>query len=321
LSRHTQSYYRGEEIKTLPRPDHPLPDPDNPKVTHAIVEREGVVEEETHVGDTIYRAVVEFAFGTADRYVTSVHRDAKGGYRIARMSWYCSADGKGWDYSALDNITATKGDQFQGQPVGIRDGVIKCLYCHTTNPRAGRERVGPETADRAIGCERCHGPGGHHIAAVEARLPDMAISNPGPGSSATPQAVSETQCNDCHILGQKSATLAEYEQLQASLRSQGLGWGLSRCKTESKGAFGCVTCHEPHSPARATTTVQYEEKCLACHSAASKPTDTNKSPTVCSVNPSKGCVGCHMPAVYSSFLHAEVTDHFIRVRRNPNANR
>jgi tetratricopeptide (TPR) repeat protein len=151
---------------------------------------------------------------------------------------------------------------FQGETISVRAEVAKCLYCHTRYPRAGRERIGPETADRAIGCERCHGPGGNHLAAVAAGFSDPAIVNPASGS---PQAVAEERCNDCHVLD-RSYRHRDPEQ-PGWVRSQGAGSTWSRCNTESGGAFGCVTCHEPHKGVRSTTTEQYEAKCLACHSA------------------------------------------------------
>ena len=55
----------------------------------------------------------------------------------------------------------------------------RCLFCHTTNFRAVLDEKGPEAKDLSIGCERCHGPGGHHIAAAEAGFADLAILNPG----------------------------------------------------------------------------------------------------------------------------------------------
>ena len=49
-SRHTQSYYRGAQLDELPRPERPLPDPDDPEVTHTILERDGALREQTRVG-------------------------------------------------------------------------------------------------------------------------------------------------------------------------------------------------------------------------------------------------------------------------------
>ena len=167
---------------------------------HTILERDGALREQTSVGSEVYEAVIEYAFGTRDRYLTMVGRDQGGGYRIARLSYYDTPEGRGWDRSALDKIHPARahGAEFQGEAIGVRDGVAKCLYCHATNPRSGKESVGPESADRAIGCERCHGPGGNHVAAIEAGFPDPAIVSP---ADASPRDVTSKQCNDCHILG------------------------------------------------------------------------------------------------------------------------
>jgi len=322
-SRHTRTYYRGAQLESLPLPDHPLPDPDDAEVTHTIQHRDGALREETRVGAEVYSTVIEYAFGTIDRYLTTVGRDASGGYRISRLSYYDTPQGRGWDRSALDKIhpSRTRGADFQGEAIGVRDGVAKCLYCHVTNPRTGLAPIGPEASDRAIGCERCHGPGGHHIAALGAGFPDPAIVNP---AHASPQSVTSTQCNDCHILDRNFRN--DDPTKPGWVRSQGVGWTLSRCNAESGGAFGCVTCHDPHKAARATSTAEYEVKCLACHGAPVNPVSNDRSGSstrtgngsparTCPVGPSKGCIPCHMTQVRINSLHLDLTDHYIRVHR------
>jgi hypothetical protein len=322
-SRHTQSYYRGPQLERLPLPDGPVPDPDDPEVIHTIRRRDGALTEETRVGREVLDAVIEYAFGTADRYLTFVSRDAGGGYHISRLSHYDTPAGKGWDRSILDQSHPTRGRAkgFQGSAIGVREGLAKCLYCHVTNPRTGHESLGPETADRAIGCERCHGPGGHHLAALQSGFPDLAIVNP---ARAAPDAVTNKLCNDCHILGKRFPDTDPEDP--GWLRSQGVGWALSRCNTESGGAFGCVTCHDPHKSARATSTAGYESQCLTCHAptaaspSSEQPVYTARAsaggPTrSCPVNPSNGCIACHMPRVRVESLHLDLTDHYIRVRR------
>ncbi len=319
-SRHTQTYYRGAQLRALPRPDRPLTDPTDPKVTHAIKEVDGALWEETRVGDTVLSSLIEYAFGTSDRYLTMVSHDARDQYHIVRLSYYHTAAGEGWDRTILDVNDPTHTEDFQGRPISVCGEVVKCLYCHITFPRAGRERIGPETADRAIGCERCHGPGAHHLAAVAAGFSDPAIVNP---ASASPRAVTEKQCNDCHILDRNYKR--DDRENPYWIRSQGVGWIWSRCNTESGGAFGCVTCHDPHQGARATTTAQYEAKCLACHSAttAEHPggpgplarLTTESGSRVCPVDPAKGCIQCHMPVVRTDSSHLDLTDHYIRIRR------
>jgi len=323
VSRHTRTYYRGTQLDLLPLPERPLPDPDDPEVTHTFQRREGVLREETRVGREVFDAVIEYAFGTGDRSLTMVSRDASGGYHISRLSYYHTPEGKGWDRSTLDMTHPTRAHpaEFQGESIGVRDGLAKCLYCHVTNPRTGHDSIGPEMADRAIGCERCHGPGGNHLVALQAGFPDSAIVNP---ADASPQVVTSKQCNDCHILVNK--VRHDDPENPGWVRSQGIGWSRSRCNTESGGAFGCVTCHDPHRSARAASTADYEVKCLICHSSTSQPAG-NEVPgstarasaappfRTCPVDPSKGCIQCHMPRVRIDSLHMELTDHFIRVAR------
>jgi predicted CXXCH cytochrome family protein len=320
-SRHTRTYYRGTQLDQLPLPDRPLPDPDDREVTHTYRRRAGAIRAETRVGREVFDTVVEYAFGTSDRYLTMVSHDSDGAYHIARLSYYDTPEGKGWDRSPLDRTRPTRDRpaDFRGETIGVRDGLARCLYCHVTNPHTGPDPVGPESADRAIGCERCHGPGGNHIAAVQASFPDLAIVNP---AEASPAAVTSKQCNDCHIL-QKD--FRDAPESPGWVRSQGVGWTRSRCNTESGGAFGCVTCHDPHQSAGATSTAAYEGKCLTCHTSTPRPKDQELSGSSaragsrsfapsCPVNASKGCIGCHMPPVRIDMLHMNLTDHYIRVR-------
>jgi tetratricopeptide (TPR) repeat protein len=315
---HTQTFHRAAQLPGLPRPDRPLADPADPKVTHAIKEIDGSLWEETRVGDSVLRSLIQYAFGTSDRYLTMVSRDASDQYRMGRLSYYHTADGQGWDRTFLAVTDPKQPEDFQGETIAARADVTSCLHCHITNPGVGRERIGPETADRAIGCERCHGPGGNHLAAVAAGFSDRAIVNP---ASASPQAVSREQCNDCHILDPR---YRQGDRENAGwVRSQGVGWTWSRCNTESGGALGCVTCHDPHKGVHSATTADYEAKCLACHSATTpqasagpRPvaqTPTERRATVCSVDQAKGCIKCHMPGVRMDLSHRDFTDHYIRV--------
>ncbi len=319
-SRHTRSYYRGDELLQLPRPREPWIDPDDPGVTHTIRESGGKLREETRIGDKVVMSVIEYAFGTSDRSVTMVSRDPQGTFHTVRMSYYRSAEGEGWDRSLLDTLHPDRSRKYEGETLEVRDGVVRCLYCHATNPRPRLSARSPESADQGIGCERCHGPGGDHIAAVEAGLPDLAIVN---AAAVSPAVATAKQCNECHILG-KNFEHAD-PQDPGWLRSAGVGWTWSRCNIESEGAFGCVTCHDPHASARSISTEQYEAKCLGCHAGSSNAAASKsgraqggsaaKKNTVCPVSPARGCLECHMPRVRVKELHADLTDHYIRIRR------
>jgi Flp pilus assembly protein TadD len=323
-SRHTRSHHRGAQLEKLPLPDRPLPDPDDPEVTHDFRLQDGKIRAEARVGQQVFTAVIDYAFGTADRYLTMVSRDSNGKFRIARLSHFVTPQGGGWDRSALDRTHPTREypAEFQGDPIGVRDGLARCLYCHVTNPRTGSESIGPETGDRGIGCERCHGPGGHHLLAVQAGFPDLAIINP---AVASPEAVTRKQCNDCHVLAED---FRKHDlENPGWVRSQGVGWSMSRCNTQSEGSFGCVTCHDPHKAAHATSTPQYEAKCLHCHASASRDAQKRESGRIaraskgrpapaCPVDSTNGCISCHMPRVRIDAVHLDLTDHYIRVARS-----
>ena len=276
-NRHTQTYYRGVQLRGLPRPDRPLADPTDPKVTHAIKEVDGALWEETHVGDTVLRSMIQYAFGTSDRYLTMVSRDAHDQYRMARLSHYHTADGQGWDRTLLDHQRSDPSPR-TSRAKRSACGLGLPVACIATRPTALRdsERIGPETADRAIGCERCHGPG-----ATTSRRSRLAFPTRRSSTRRLPRRrlSREQRCNNCHILDRRYRH-GDREK-PGWVRSQGAGWTWSRCNTESGGAFGCVTCHDPHKGARSTTTAQYEAKCLACHSAATAQPASGPSPVEC----------------------------------------
>ena len=113
------------------------------------------------------------------------------------------------------------------------DGVVRCLYCHVTRSRDFRhppDGAGPEADDRGIGCERCHGPGENHVAAIQADFPDRAIVNSG---TATASAIVE-QCADCHVVGVPDE-IREAPENPDFVRSPGVTLTASRCYTERLG--------------------------------------------------------------------------------------
>ena len=179
--------------------------------------------------------------------------------------------------------------------------------------RGGKDRVGPESADRGIGCERCHGPGGNHLAAVGAGLADPAIINPALADS---EGITKL-CSDCHVLGHSEPSTSRADP--DWVRSQGVTLTWSRCYTESGGSFTCLTCHDPHRNAE-TRPAAYEAKCLSCHSRP-PPANSRRRPrrVACPVSPARDCLGCHMPKVRNAVLHTDLTDHYIRVRDKPDA--
>jgi hypothetical protein len=188
-----------------------------------------------------------------------------------------------------------------------------CLFCHTTDPRAVVENIPPASLDRAIGCERCHGPGGNHVAAVSASppLPDLAIA--AETGLASPPAVNRL-CGECHS-PRGGMTASPDDPSSVRFQATALTW--SRCYTDSGEALGCLSCHDPHRNASRQPS-HYEAKCKSCHNGATDPQAVAR--TVCPVNKTSDCLKCHMPVVRTSMIpHSPFTDHFIRIHRGEGA--
>jgi hypothetical protein len=319
-SLHAKTFRRADQLQDVALPDRPIVDPFNHEVVHAWKREGDRVRAETRVKDrdAVYRALVEFACGSGDRGLTLVGRDESGAWRELRMSRY--NDGSGWDRTTGHRPTPFSPDGYLGKWLD-EDDIRRCLSCHFTNFHAALTHAGPEWTDHAIGCERCHGPGGHHLKAVALGFDDLAIGQP--------KQISEEQvvrlCAQCHSPRSSVVT----PETPGAVRAQGSTLTWSKCFTASRGAFGCTTCHNPHRDAEHTD-AYYEAKCLGCHSetpppAAHAPTDGTRpialAPevprVVCPVNPSQGCIGCHMPVVKGAIPHSPFTDHHIRAQRDP----
>jgi tetratricopeptide (TPR) repeat protein len=328
-SRHARTFHRGSELLNLALPERPLPDPDDPKVTHSFVREKDRIVEETRTPDKVFKIVVNYAFGVNGRYVTMIGRDGEGTYRVARMSHYQNAQGAGWTPSFGNEPSIELAERVRGESIDVRDGVVRCVYCHVT--RSGNFRdpslasgIGPEAADAAIGCERCHGPASSHIAAVKAGFSDAAIVTV-PAANA---AAVTRQCGDCHTVDPPSE-IAESPTDPRYVRSPAVTLGFSRCYKESGGSLSCLTCHNPHRDDDHVVAHQ-EAKCLSCHSeifagagtvngagtAAARSSEPGaRRRSVCKVNPKNDCLKCHMPKIPAPAVRASLTDHYIRVRK------
>ncbi len=297
-SHHATTFSRPRDPGSLSLPDHRVSDPADPKVSLTFEPGEDGIRVETKVGDQVYRALARYAFGSPDRYVTLVGPDDRGRPRMLRISSYHSPKGSGLDLTSGVPPHPKDPLDFLGNALIPGDGERRCLNCHTTNFHAIEARSGPESADHAIGCEACHGPGGNHILAREANFDDPAIVAPKNASAKVINGV----CARCHGLAHVENITGSVDD-PAWLRFQSITMYRSRCYTESGETLHCVTCHNPHRNAE-TALAYYEAKCLSCHGSGKTP---------CPVNPSKGCIACHMPKTWVQPTHAFKSDHNIRV--------
>ena len=307
-SRHSRTLMRASDLRSLPWPDREIPDAHDPRVSHRFVREGGRVEAVTTVAGEAFRAVVEYALGANHQGRSFLGREGGGQVRELRISQY--PGGSEWGRTMEHPAIPPDDPGFLGRPI-TDEAARKCLNCHATDFRAAREPDGrPEGRDRGIGCERCHGPGGHHRRAVEAHFPEPAIARPKRASAAQVVAL----CGDCHRAPAKTTPAdAGFVRYQAS------SLVLSRCYTESGGALSCVSCHNPHKDAESSP-ASYVARCLECHAAPgpatpSLPTTSGRTRPSCPVDPRGDCLSCHMPRIRDAVPRTVFTDHWIRARR------
>jgi hypothetical protein len=309
-SGHAFTYRSARQLADLPLPEHSLPDPDEPNVTHTFKRVEGLVHLETRVTNKVFQAVVDYALGSSERYASLVGRDSGGKVRVLRLSYYKGSEGSGWDRTKGQAPRTATNEDYLGKLFDSADGTNECLTCHTTTARSARQGTGPEAADHAIGCERCHGPGGLHMAAEAAQFKDPSIICPPRTSTAEINRL----CGNCH--SQHLLAMPSSMDDPAWARFPGSTLPQSRCYTESGGRLSCVDCHDSHR-ALETSSLHYEKRCLSCHATSSSSGQSNPSNQMfrspCPVNPRGDCLKCHMPKVPYARLHNSFTDHYIRV--------
>ncbi|MHB1557225.1 MAG: tetratricopeptide repeat protein [Isosphaeraceae bacterium] len=335
-SRHSRTFFREADLAKVELPESPIRDPFDAAVVHTLARgKDGLVHQKTRAGSKVFEAVVQYAFGSGDRGLTPVGRDANGRAYELRLSDYPESHGSSstgrpvarWDVTSGHPRTPSKPEEFLGQPL-TEDLVRRCVFCHVTDIKGAVDRTGPCAMDHGIGCERCHGPGGNHLLAVEGKLVDLdaAIARPNHASGEPIVKL----CAECH--SPRGIKIARDDPAAPRFQGTTLTW--SRCYTESQNALDCTTCHDPHRNA-STSKPEYEARCLECHSPAGRERASSaakltagRSPpqspglrldarrTVCPVNPSTGCIDCHMPAVSGVVPHSTFTDHFIRVHRD-----
>ena len=322
-SRHARTLSRRNQLPAVPFPQQPITDSGHPRVSHAFEKSGDGLEVRTRIEGQVYRTIVDYAFGSGDRGMTLVGHDPDGRSLEYRLSFYPGP--VGWDVTSGQSLQPHPPlASYAGRALSI-DQVRNCMECHVTNPRSIFTGTGPESLDRAIGCEKCHGPGGNHVKVMASKdVPrnhevDLAIARPALSSGAAIIGL----CSQCHAPSRNGAALDP--ESPGSIRFQGTTLPRSRCYIESDMQLDCVTCHNPHRDAE-TSEQWYESRCLQCHSS-SGPTASHAGgttsgvqahrPSSCPVQPTRGCIACHMPRRETTMAHTPFTDHFIRIHREP----
>ncbi len=278
---------------------------------------------------------IHYALGSGNHAVGWLHRTPDNRLLQLPVSWYAS-DGGFW--------AMAPGYDRSDQADFRREIDLECMFCHNAYPPQDAAEF-PRAAVRfseelpqGIDCQRCHGSGDEHVAAVRRGEPEeqvrTAVLNP---ARLKPERQLEV-CMQCHLETTTSP-------LPHSIRRAGRGYfsyspaeplaayalhfdhppaagradkfevvnavyrlRQSRCFAESS-AMTCTTCHDPHHIDRGEqATARYNQVCRDCHQDSPEREGVHGA--------GADCVACHMPKrVAEDALHVRMTDH--RVERRP----
>ncbi|WP_169972984.1 tetratricopeptide repeat protein [Tautonia rosea] len=313
-SHHASTFTGVADLDQLPIPDEPLADPEDPEVIHSFRRDGDQIIVETSVADERFELVLSHLMGSGHHGFTPVGIDRFGNVVELRLSHY--AGDVGWDLTTGHLPRPGFPSEFLGRPLPEHEQQ-SCLNCHTTHLQTNSSPPQFTVLEGGVRCERCHGPGGNHLAAVEGGFSEPAIVRPRLGSAN--QVVN--LCADCHRASESGPQ--DESSNPFLVRFQATTFVRSACYTQSptSAKFDCVSCHNPHRNVE-TNPTHYDTVCLSCHSdsrsndfarASRQPQDL-ASTLFCPIETTQSCVTCHMPPRESSMRHTRFTDHHIRVQ-------
>ncbi len=219
---------------------------------------------------------IDFVMGSGNHVRTYLHQTAAGALEELPLAWYAEKGG----YWAMN-----PGYDTPDQPDSRRKITYECMFCHNSYPEIpqGHEqlRAAPEYRGQlpeGIDCQRCHGPGGAHVRAAQARdrSPQAirdAIVNP---ARLAPDRQMEV-CMQCHLettsfrfphsiqkydrgpfsyrAGEPLADfLLFFDQAKSApdedrfqIVNSVYRLRMSQCFLKSGDKLQCTTCHDPHA--------------------------------------------------------------------------
>jgi cytochrome c553 len=250
-----------------------------------------------------------WAFGTGRVAQSYLFKQQDGKFYEARASYFTNLHDL--DFTPARALaSASSIEQAMYRPVPM-DEVRRCFACHATAANVGgvfdEQHLIP-----GVGCEACHGPGAGHVKLMDNRAAKgsgagkSAIFNPGDLLAA--DAVDF--CGACHgtwwdtkLSGVKGASAA---------RSAPYRLVTSKCWGTGDARLACAACHDPHRQLQ-TDASDYDPICLSCHVSGTGEKPTSSHPGAACPKATRKCTDCHMEKVHVPEMHANFTDHRIRI--------
>lgn len=254
-----------------------------------------------------------WAFGIGRDGQSYLFKQDDGNYYEARVSFFESLHGLSFTPGrALAPPQHTEGAMYR--KIGPAE-VVKCFGCHTTaaifDGKLDEKKLTP-----GVSCEACHGPGAKHVAAMRAaKISDIPESGPSLifNSAKLSPTDSVDFCGACHgtFWDVKLAGVTGV----STARSQPYRLMTSKCWGKGDDPrLTCIACHDPHKQLE-TEAASYDHVCLSCHVNAVGAKPTADHPGAACPASTKNCASCHMPKVLVPEMHADFTDHRIRIVR------
>ena len=290
--------------------------------------------------ESVGESKIDYVMGSGNHVRSYLHRTTRDTLIMLPLAWYAEKGGSWALNPGFDQVNPTS-----GRRVGY-----DCMFCHNSYPsipsghdESGSEPLFPGQLPQGIDCQRCHGPGGNHLRALQqpsAKLADIrnAIVNPSRLGKERAMEV----CMQCHLETTSAPlpnVILRFDRGPFSYRpgellsafqlafDQAPGSGKegkfeivssvyrlrqSKCFLESKGELGCTTCHDPHDVRHGQPAIDgYNKACIRCHEPAKITAPAHSS--------GGNCVSCHMPKRRAEdVVHTVMTDHLIQRRPPPN---
>lgn len=250
-----------------------------------------------------------WAFGTGRVAQSYLFKKDDGKYYEARSSFFVSKNAL--DFTPSRALLSPAGiEEAMYRPVGEEE-IQRCFACHATAASIGG-RFDEKQVIPGVTCEACHGPGAKHVAAEGHR--GAAPTGVPTGSMFNPDDLLPADavdfCGACHsswwdvkLSGGKGVS---------TTRSAPYRLVTSKCWGKGDARLTCTSCHDPHKQLQ-TEASAYDPVCRTCHLSRREENPTASHPGKACPKATSNCTSCHMPKVYVPEMHADFTDHRIRI--------